>query len=143
MPSRWTVRVPASTSNLGPGFDCLGLALGLWLEVEATPIEADAHELVRHGRELEELPEPEGDLLWRAYERLRPAPGFHVRFDVRSEIPVGRGLGSSGAAIVAGALLARAIGGLAVSDDVLRANCIELEGHPDNVAAALHGGLTL
>jgi len=142
----WSVRVPASTSNLGPGFDLLGLALGLWLEVRATPIDGACHALARTGEGERELPaEPERDLVLRAFERLRAARPFggHFRFDVRSEIPVGRGLGSSGAAIVAGLGLARAAGALDVDDGELLRLGIELEGHPDNVAAASTGGLTL
>ena len=145
MTSSWSVRCPASTSNLGPGFDCLGLALGLWLRVRATPIGGSRNELVRKGEGLMDLPGPEKDLLIRSFERMRAARGLDgcFRFEVDSEIPVGRGLGSSGAAIVAGALLARAIARNGVSDEEMLASCVELEGHPDNVAAALHGGLTL
>jgi homoserine kinase len=140
-----SVRVPASTSNLGPGFDLLGLALTLWLEVRITERRAGRHELVRAGPELSELPPQDEDLLLLAFERLRRAQPFegHFRFEVRSEIPVGRGLGSSGAAIVAGLLLARAISGARLELGELLALGIELEGHPDNVAAALAGGLTL
>lgn len=138
------MRVPASTSNLGPGFDCLGLALGLGLEVRATPIAGTRHELVRSGEGLAELPGAECDLVLASFERLGGASlSGRFRFEVSSEIPVGRGLGSSGAAIVAGALLARSIAGLALADAELLASCVELEGHPDNVAAALCGGLTL
>lgn len=145
MSASWSVRVPASTSNLGPGFDCLGLALGLWLEVRATPIEGARHELVRASAVLSGLPGPEADLLLLSFQRVCAARPFagRFRFEVRSEIPVGRGLGSSGAALVAGALLARSIAGLALEDEALLAGCVEQEGHPDNVAAALHGGLTL
>jgi homoserine kinase len=144
MPASWSVCVPGSTSNLGPGFDCLGLALGLTLEVRASPCAGARHELVRNGEGRAELPGPEHDLVLASFQRLcgTRAPG-RFRFEVRSEIPVGRGLGSSGAAIVAGALLARSIAGLALTDAELLATCVELEGHPDNVAAALSGGLTL
>jgi homoserine kinase len=145
MPPSWSVRVPASTSNLGPGFDCLGLALGLGLEVRATPLAGSRHEIVRSGEVPAGISRPEEDLLVAGFERARgprAIPGA-LRFDVRSEIPVGRGLGSSGAAIVAGALLARAIQESELSDEALLAACVELEGHPDNVAAALRGGLTL
>jgi homoserine kinase len=145
MSPSWSVRVPASTSNVGPGFDLLGLALQLWLEVRMTPTQAPRHELVRSGEGRLELPGMEGDLVLKAFEDLRARQPFEgrFRFDVRSEIPVGRGLGSSGAALVAGAWLARAAGGLALDDEALLARCIELEGHPDNVTAAQRGGLTL
>ncbi len=138
------VAVPASTSNLGPGFDLLGLALGLFLEVHLTETGAGEHELSRSGQGARELPPAEEDLLLAAFERVRaarPFPGC-FRFEVCSEIPVGRGLGSSGAAIVAGMLLARALS-RTIEERELLALGIELEGHPDNVAAALLGGLTL
>lgn len=144
----WHVRVPASTSNLGPGFDLLGLALDLPLEVDLRECRAGAHALERLGPERAHLPPIEQDLLLRAFEAVRAATGFpgHFRFEVRSAIPVGRGLGSSGAAVVAGALLARALAreaGGELDDERLLALCVEQEGHPDNVAAALFGGLTL
>jgi len=145
MSAAWVARVPASTSNLGPGFDLLGLALGLWLEVRVTEGTGRDHELVRTGTGTGELPGAEGDLVLRAFEAVRAARPFagSFRFDVHSEIPVGRGLGSSGAAVVAGALLARVLSRAELADSELLARAIELEGHPDNAAAALHGGLTL
>lgn len=145
MPSSWSVCVPCSTSNLGPGFDCLGLALGLWLSVRASRLAGSRNELVRTGEGLADLPGPDQDLLLMGFERSRASHSLDgsFRFEVSSEIPIGRGLGSSGAAIVAGALLARAIAGRGASDEELLTACVELEGHPDNVGAALHGGLTL
>jgi homoserine kinase len=143
METSWSVRVPASTSNLGPGFDLLGLALGLFLDVRIRP--ATEPELVRSGAGADELPELDEDLVLRAFERVRARAPFAgaFRFEVRSEIPVGRGLGSSGAAIVAGLLLARAVSRRSIDDEELLATGVELEGHPDNVAAALLGGMTL
>lgn len=140
-----TVRVPASTSNLGPGFDLLGLALELWLEARVEPA-GDAPAGVVRVRPAPELPEAPGeDLVWIAFERVRAQWPFagEFRFTIDSAIPVGRGLGSSGAAVAAGLLLARAAGGLDLSDEALLALGVEIEGHPDNVAAALAGGLTL
>ena len=143
MNDSWTVRVPASTSNLGPGFDFLGLALGLFLEVRAVPSDIPTHERVGG---VEGVPVEE-DLLVRAFERVRSVRPFEgrMRFEVRSEIPVGRGLGSSGAAIVAGALLAgaQATGAGGLRSEELLNLCVALEGHPDNVTASLFGGLTL
>ncbi len=136
------VRVPASTSNLGPGFDCLGLALSLFLEVRLTPHAGAGHEIDRRGPGEGELPLPRDDLLLRAFERARGELQGHYRFEVTSEIPIGRGLGSSGAAIVAGLLLARELGAR-LPEEALLSEGIALEGHPDNVAAALFGGLTL
>jgi homoserine kinase len=140
-----TVRVPASTSNLGPGFDLLGLALDLWLEARLMPAEVGTAGLVRLDPPLELPGDPASDLTWIAFEAARarwPFEGLH-RIEVRSDIPVGRGLGSSGAAVAAGLLLARMASGVDVPDEALLRLGVELEGHPDNVAAALTGGLTL
>jgi len=137
------VRVPCSTSNLGPGFDCLGLALSLWLEVRAHP--AASTGLGQLSGEAEGWRDHEPDLLVEAYRRageLTQVSGA-LRFDVHSEIPEGRGFGSSGTAVAAGLLLARATGRKSVSLEELLAIGIELEGHPDNVTASLLGGATL
>jgi len=145
MTPSWSVRVPASTSNLGPGFDCLGLALDLSLRARAQPRDADAHEITRTGEAACLRVPAARDLVVLGFERERVALGFsgHYSFEVGSDIPIGRGLGSSGAALVAGALLARAIAGAPDERGALLERCVEIEGHPDNVAAALHGGLTL
>jgi homoserine kinase len=133
---RRLVRVPASSANLGPGYDVLAAALSMHLELEVT--EADEFSLDAGG-----LPVPEGrdNLCVRAFERLHPADG--LRFEIRSEIPVAAGLGSSAAAIVAGLMAAEHLYELAVERDVLLAQAAELEGHPDNVAAALYGGFVI
>jgi len=127
------VRVPASSANLGPGFDVLAAALELWLDVEVEETGSFAVET--------DLPVPRGrtNLCVRAFERLRPADD--VTFRIRSGIPLTGGLGSSAAAIVAGLAAADALGGDAGND--LLALATELEGHPDNVAAALHGGVVI
>jgi homoserine kinase len=129
---RRVVRVPASSANLGPGFDCMAAALSLTLqlEVEETGRFAVETELpVARGRE---------NLCVRAFERLHPADAFTFR--IRSEIPLSGGLGSSAAAIVAGLIAADHIFEL---DADLLALATALEGHPDNVAAALRGGVVI
>lgn len=126
------VRVPASSANLGPGFDSFAAALGLHLEVEVSP--AEEFSLETDG----DLPRDRSNLIVRAFERLHPADG--LRFRVRSEIPLSGGLGSSAAAIVAGLLAGRAVSGS--TGDVFELAC-ELEGHPDNVGAALRGGFVI
>ncbi len=126
------VRVPASSANLGPGFDSMAAALSLplELEVEETGEFAVETELaVGRGRE---------NLCVRAFEQLHPADGFTFR--IRSEIPLSGGLGSSAAAIVAGLTAADHMFEL---DADLFAHAAALEGHPDNVAAALHGGFVV
>jgi len=129
---RRLVRVPASTANLGPGFDAFAAALALHLEVEV--VETGAFAVVT---ELD-VPRDRSNLLVRAFERLAPADGFEFR--VSSDIPLVGGLGSSAAAIVAGLTAADHI--FELDSDVL-ALAGELEGHPDNVAAAVHGGIVV
>jgi homoserine kinase len=124
--------VPATSANLGPGFDCMAAALALHLELEVVEGEEFAVEsglAVAKGRE---------NLCVRAFERLHPADGFIFR--IRSEIPLAGGLGSSAAAIVAGLMAADHLFEL---DADLLAHASELEGHPDNVAAALRGGFVV
>jgi homoserine kinase len=129
---RRVVRVPASSANLGPGFDCMAAALALHLELEVQ--ETGKFEVQS------ELPVPSGreNLCVRAFERLHPADGFAFR--IGSEIPLSGGMGSSAAAIVAGLMAADHLFEL---DADLLALASELEGHPDNAAAALHGGFVV
>ncbi|HVS29793.1 MAG TPA: homoserine kinase [Solirubrobacteraceae bacterium] len=126
------VRVPASSANLGPGFDALAAAVALHLEVDVRETGSFAVET-----ELD-LPRDRSNLVVRAFERLSPAAEFS--FNIRSDIPRCGGLGSSAAAIVAGLMAADHIFEL---DADLFALASELEGHPDNVAAALHGGFVI
>jgi homoserine kinase len=126
------VRVPGSSANLGPGFDCMAAALALTLELEVVETGEFAVECelpVTRGRE---------NLCVRAFERLHPADGFTFR--IRSEIPLAGGLGSSAAAIVAGLMAADHMFELDVD---LLALATEIEGHPDNVAASLCGGFVV
>jgi homoserine kinase len=129
---RRVVRVPASSANLGPGFDAFGAALSLHLELEVreTGTFAVHTEL--------DLPRDRTNLVIKAFERLHPAHGFE--FTIASKIPLSGGLGSSAAAIVAGLLAADHLFEL---DADVRAIGAELEGHSDNVAAALGGGFVV
>jgi homoserine kinase len=133
---RRLVRAPASSANLGPGFDVLAAALSLQLELEVT--EKGSFEVVADGLD---IPADRSNLCVRAFELLHPADG--LRFEIRSEIPVGAGLGSSAAAIVAGLAAADHLYELDLSQDDLLRQASELEGHADNVAAALHGGFVV
>jgi homoserine kinase len=126
------VRVPASSANLGPGFDCMAAALALQLELEVEETGTFAVETdlpVARGRE---------NLCVRAFERLHAADGFTFR--IRSEIPLAGGLGSSAAATVAGLMAADHLFEL---DADLLAEASAIEGHPDNATAALHGGFVV
>jgi homoserine kinase len=129
---RRLVRVPASSANLGPGYDVLAAALSLELELEVA--ECGEFSVVAEG----EIPRDRSNLVVRAFEHLQPADG--IRFEIRSEIPLARGLGSSAAAIVAGLVAADHLFELGLERDELYRHAVELEGHPDNVAAALYGG---
>jgi len=132
---RRLVRVPASSANLGPGFDVLAAALTIGLEVEVTETGEFSVETAPG------LPADRSNLCVRAFERLRPADG--LTFRITSEIPLARGLGSSAAAIVAGLVAADHLFELGLERDEIYAHAVELEGHPDNVAAALYGGFVV
>jgi homoserine kinase len=132
---RRLVTVPASSANLGPGYDVLAAALSLTLELEVTETGEFA---VEAG---DDLPRDRSNLCVRAFESLHSADG--LRFEIRSEIPLARGLGSSAAAIVAGLVAADHLFELGLSRDELYARAVGIEGHPDNVAAALYGGFVL
>jgi homoserine kinase len=144
-PARWWAAAPASTSNLGPGFDCLGLALRLPLRVEARRI-PEGFSIVRRGEGSDLAVDPHRDLLLRAFRHLlrragEPVPAVALTID--SAIPLARGLGSSAAAIVAGLALANEWLGGRIPREELLAEAIALEGHPDNVSPALLGGFVL
>ena len=137
------VEVPASTSNLGPGFDLLGLALSLRLEVTARSDDLGSG---RIRTSPEGWPAPGEDLLLASFDRAFSSSGGvggGVSFEVASEIPLGRGLGSSGAAIVAGLVLGAALAPGAVTRKEILSLALALEGHPDNVAPALLGGCVM
>ena len=140
----WQVRVPASVANLGSGYDALGLALSLFLEVEGGRAEADAFRYEGDGEVVLERP---GDSLvhraWRqAWEALGEAAP-PLRVEVRNPIPLARGLGSSAAAIVAGAALADLESGGRLGRDGVFQVAAELEGHPDNAGASAYGSFVV
>ena len=130
------VRVPASSANLGPGYDAMAAAVSLFLELEVE--EAGKFSFDPGGLD---VPTDRDNLIVRAFESLHSADG--IAFRLRSEIPLARGLGSSAAAIVAGLCAADHLFELALSREELLARATELEGHPDNVAAAIHGGFVV
>jgi len=141
---RFTVSAPGSSANLGPGFDALGLALDLWNEI-GIDTEGPAGAVALEGAEAAMLDGHE-NLALTAMERLaglhgRTLPPFAMT--VRTEVPVARGLGSSAAALVAGLVAANILLDLGLPDDNLFAVAWEMEGHGDNVGAALYGGAVL
>jgi homoserine kinase len=133
---RRLIRVPASSANLGPGYDVLAAAVSLYLDLEVEEtgeFSFDPGELdVSTGRD---------NLIVRAFESLHSADG--IAFRLRSEIPLARGLGSSAAAIVAGLFAADHLFELGLSKEEFLARATEIEGHPDNVAAAIYGGFVI
>jgi homoserine kinase len=133
---RRLVRVPASSANLGPGYDAMAAAMAMHLELEVE--EAGEFSFDTGGLAVSESRD---NLIVRAFEALRPADG--IAFRLRSEIPLTRGLGSSSAAIVAGLFAADHLYELALSKEEMLARATEIEGHPDNVAAAIYGGFVV
>lgn len=139
-----TARVPATSANLGPGFDCFGLALDLWNEVtidtEAVP------RLTWEGEGADELPTDGADMVSRALAHAARAGGSSlpsVALHGVNRIPLERGLGSSAAACVAGISLADRLLDLGLEPEEILELAVELEGHPDNAAAAIAGGFTI
>ena len=148
MPPVASVDVPASSANLGSGFDSFAAALSLKLRAELWVGDETGIVLNARGEGAPRDDDPAGEnLLIRAFReglRVSAAPGAAAwRLDVSSMIPSARGLGSSAAAIVAGVVLGAAVGRRTVEADELLALAARLEGHPDNVAAALYGGFTI
>jgi homoserine kinase len=133
---RRLVRVPASSANLGPGYDVLAAAVSLYLELEVE--ETGEFSLDPGGLDVST---GRDNLIVRAFETLHPADG--IAFRLKSEIPLARGLGSSAAAIVAGLFAADHLFELALAKQEMLAKATELEGHPDNVAAAIYGGFVI
>ena len=152
---KWVcVKVPASTSNLGPGFDVLGLALGLYNEVELEIVNrvsgknGSRLEIEIEGEGKNSLPRDERNLIWKAalktFHQLKFATGrFGFRLKAKNRIPLARGLGSSAAAILAGSLAANALAHNKLSKDEILKLAVGMEGHPDNLAAQLFGGFCI
>ena len=139
------VRVPATVANLGPGFDALGVAVRMHLEIEIES-RRDSIEVMVEGEGAEELPQDDTNLVIRSMNAFfdhvsRRPPGYAVR--VKNPIPIGAGLGSSAAAVVGGLFAARAITGRTVPQSEMVQLATSLEGHSDNVMAALLGGLVI
>lgn len=147
-PRRVAVKVPATTANLGPGFDTLGLALSVYDELDVRVRDEPGALVTVHGVGAGEVPTDESNLVVSSmaytFEAMgRRMPGVHVT--AHNTIPHGRGLGSSGAAVVSGIMAAKGLlqGDVDIDADTLLRIATDLEGHPDNVAPALFGGLTI
>lgn len=140
----WRAVVPATTANLGCAFDCGGLALKLYLKVQFAPAQGSRLALQYHGKTPERFPIGSSNLVVRALRFGIEKLGAQLsggRMTVESEIPIGVGLGSSAASVIAGLLLATRVAGKDVHAEQLLSWAAELEGHIDNAAAAYYGGL--
>lgn len=138
------VKVPATSANLGPGFDCMGLALKLYNNFLAE--ESDTLEFVLKGTYTKNIPTDERNLLWRTACRLWKKIDFTPRplkITLDSNVPPARGLGSSSTAVVGGLMIANAVAGNPFDRFELLKLASEIEGHPDNVSPAICGGITL
>lgn len=143
--SRVTVTVPATTANLGPGFDCLGAALSLYNRFSFLPSDRPL-KITAHGSEAERVTTDSTNLAYRAflqlYRHLQQSPPA-VQIDIALGVPLARGLGSSATAIVGGLVGANVLAGSPLSQEEVMQLAIAMEGHPDNVVPALIGGCRL
>jgi len=145
MPQRISVRVPATSANLGCAFDCAALALNLYLDIHVTPRADRKVSVIYRGVTAERIPSDETNLIARTIRQTldswRKPNGFDLEID--NQIPVGVGLGSSAAAIVGSLAACHWLADTTLFDEQLISLATKLEGHPDNVAAAWHGGFTI
>jgi homoserine kinase len=137
------VRVPASSANLGPGFDALGLALGIYLECRFRP--SDRLVIRASGRDAAQISTGEDNLIWQtalAVARDTDSPALPpIELEIQNEIPLGKGLGSSAAALTAGVVIADHLLGLNWKPLRILDEAARIEGHPDNVAACVLGSI--
>lgn len=142
--SSFTVRAPASSANLGPGFDSLGISLGLFTTLRLT--RKSRTEVVPLGPELQGTPADTSNYIYRAMQITARRVGRAlppVRVEIQTEVPLARGLGSSAAALVAGLVAANVLLGEPLGQDELLDMAAREEGHADNVAPALMGGIAV
>jgi homoserine kinase len=143
-----TITVPATTANIGPGFDCLGAALTLYNQFTFTRLDSDHSDvrIVATGIDADRVQVDSSNLAYKAFVKLYnqlklPPPA--VKLDIKLDVPLARGLGSSATAIVGGLVGANALAGSPLTQDAILRLAVEMEGHPDNVVPALLGGCYL
>ena len=140
------VRVPATSANMGPGFDCLGLALGLYMDVVVAAEEGEGLEIVALGEGRGVVPHNERNAVYqgvaKAYAAAGQTPG-RLKLEIASQIPLASGLGSSSAALVAGLAAGTALCGVELDREELLRQGVAVEGHPDNVAPCVMGGVVI
>jgi homoserine kinase len=142
MPNVQTIRVPASSANLGSGFDTLGLALAIYLHCEFQ--RSEQLEISAEGRDTKLIPLDETNLIWQTARGVAERHGLAmppIRLRIENEIPVGKGLGSSAAALIAGIAIADRVLEMGWNAHRILDEAARLEGHPDNVAAAVLGSV--
>ncbi|WP_392531815.1 homoserine kinase [Nostoc sp. C117] len=141
-----TVTVPATTANLGPGFDCIGAALKLYNQFKFTRREEGGLIIIVTGEEAERVETDDSNLLYQAfirfYQHIEQTPPA-VKIEIQIGVPLARGLGSSATAVVGGLIAANQLEGAPMSQSQLMELAIAIEGHPDNVVPALLGGCRL
>jgi homoserine kinase len=138
------IRVPASTANLGPGFDSMGLALGLYLEIHGSL--SESWEVIPLSKEMAVFPKDDTNYIVQIAKKTAAYYGKELspcRLFVSSEIPLARGLGSSASAIVAGVELANLVAELHLTNEQKSRNASLFEGHPDNAGASVYGGMVV
>ncbi len=136
------VRVPASSANLGPGFDALGLALGVYLTCTFEPAERLTIQV--RGRDANKIPATEDNLIWQTALRVARDVGEtlpRIALEIDNDIPIEKGLGSSAAALTAGVVIADQLLGLHWKPHRILDEAAQIEGHPDNVAACVLGSI--
>lgn len=142
--SMFTIKVPASSANIGAGFDSIGLAVNRYLTLHVT--EQDEWEFVHHSSLLPEIEDHQDHLIYQIAQKIASHHKANLppcKVEVESDIPLARGLGSSSSAVIAGIELANKQCGLSLTTEEKLQYAIKLEGHPDNVAPALLGGLII
>ena len=142
-PQSVTIKIPATSANMGPGFDCLGIALDIWNVVS---VELGARGVDISGYGEDDLPRDSSNMVLASAERVfrelgEPVPEMRVR--CHNDIPTARGLGSSSAALVGGLMAGSALNGDTLSRNDLLQIAARVEGHPDNVAPAIYGGMRI
>ena len=142
-PQSATIKIPATSANMGPGFDCLGIALDICNSVS---VQTGARGFEISGYGADDLPRDSSNMVLASVERVfaeldEPIPDLRVV--CHNDIPTARGLGSSSAALVGGLTAGNALAGGRLSQDDLLRIAADIEGHPDNVAPALHGGMRI
>lgn len=146
--NRARVRVPGTSANCGPGFDCLGVATTIYNYLDLTLLRGNKFVVESSGESADKIPRGKRNLTWQAVHRLLQEVGREDEFKgaiirTKNNVPLSRGLGSSSTAIVAGLMAANEILGAPLDKNGLLKLATEIEGHPDNVAPAIFGGFTV